>query len=192
MSEETIMFRKQIYILILWLMAMPAFAGYGSNNNSGNKQSESLEVLRFNTMYAVDGPFVSHVPTQLTDLTIRDVLGDSLPWKIRKSIQGVLFANGVLKIQVRGLVFPGRPNDEENFRALVSCQTLENNVIVVKNLITAPFRTGGRHNNPNLIRKGNVDIKARLTLPRPCVAPIVMILNGDAKAGNLWFAVTGL
>ena len=186
------MLRNQIYILLLWMLAMPAFAAYGSPNNSNNSNSTAREILRFDTMYAVNGPFVSHVPAQLSDPTIRDILGDSLPWKINKSIKGVLFANGLLKVQVRGLVFPYSPNDEAYFRALVSCQAVENNVIVVKNLITAPFRTGGRHNNPNLIAKGNADIKARLQLPRPCVAPIIMILNGDAQAGNLWFAVTGL
>jgi len=186
------MLRNQIYILLLWMLAMPAFAAYGSPNNSNNSNSTAREILRFDTMYAVNGPFVSHVPAQLSDPTIRDILGDSLPWKINKSIKGVLSANGLLKVQVRGLVFPYSPNDEAYFRALVSCQAVENNVIVVKNLITAPFRTGGRHNNPNLIAKGNADIKARLQLPRPCVAPIIMILNGDAQAGNLWFAVTGL
>lgn len=173
---------------------MPAFASYGSPNNSNNSNGNSStgrEILRFDTMYAVNGPFVSHAPAQSTDPTIRDVLGDSLPWKINKSIKGVLTANGTLKIQVRGLVFPDRPNDEENFRALVSCQTVENNAIIVKNLITGPFRTGGRNNNPNLIAKGNADIKTRLSLPRPCVAPIVMILNGDGQVGNFWFAVTG-
>ncbi len=185
------MFKNYFFMLMMWILAAPAFASYGTGNNSNNNSSNAREILRFDTMYAVDGPFVSHNPPQISDPTIREILGDSLPWKIKKSIKGALFANGTLKIQVRGLVFPDSPNDEESFRALVSCETVENNLIVVKNLITRPFRTGGRHNNPNLIAKGNADIKARLLLPHPCVAPIVMILNGNAQEGNLWFAVTG-
>jgi hypothetical protein len=188
------MFKNLTAILIVSILSMPTFAGYGSSNNSNNSSGNSSSgrvILRFDTMYAVNGPFVSHAPAQPGDPTIRDVLGDSLPWKINKSINGVLTANGSLKIQVRGLVFPDRPNDEANFRALVSCQTVENKAIVVKNLITAPFPTGGRHNNPNLIARGNATIKARLSLPNPCIAPIVMILNGDGQVGNFWFAVTG-
>jgi hypothetical protein len=30
-----------------------------------------------------------------------------------------------------------------------------------------------------------------MPLPSPCVAPIVMILNGDPAEGDVWFAVTG-
>jgi hypothetical protein len=194
-SGRNIMFKYLATLFILSMLSMPAFAMYGLSNNSSaatsNNNSSGRAILRFDTMYAVNGPFVSHVPAQPTDPNIRDVLGDSLPWAINKSIKGVLTANGDLRIQVRGLVFTDRPNDEANFRALVSCQTVENNAIVVKNAITVPFPTGGRHNNPNLIARGNANIRARLTLPKPCIAPIVMILNGDGQVGNFWFAVTG-
>jgi hypothetical protein len=188
------MLKNLTTLFILSMLSMSASAMYGPSNNSNSatdNASSGRAILRFDTMYAVNGPFVSHVPAQPADPTIRDVLDDNLPWQVNRSIRGVLMANGSLKIQVRGLVFADRPNDEANFRALVSCQTVENKAIVVRNVITAPFPTGGRHNNPNLIGRGNADIKAHLTLPNPCIAPIVMILNGDGQAGNFWFAVTG-
>jgi hypothetical protein len=181
------MFRNHIYILMLCMLALPSFAEDHSSNDSG----KAREILRFDTMYAVDEPFLSHEQAQSSDPKIRNILGDYSPWKIGKSTKGTLSADGTLMVKVRGLVFTDAPNDEENFRALVSCLTFENNLIVEKNITTDPFPTGGPHNNPNLIGKGNANIKAHLTLPRPCVAPIVMILNGNKDDGDLWFAVTG-
>lgn len=192
------MFMKALSIIVLGVLAQSVYAAYGIDNNSGNNSnggskssSTGRAILRFDTMYPVDGPFISHSPTVPNDVTIRDVLGDSLPWIIKKSIKGALFANGKLDIQVRGLIFPDAPNDEAYFRALVSCETVENNTVVIRNVITSPFRTGGPHNNPNLIAKGNANIRTRLQLPRPCIAPVIMILNGDAQEGDFWFAVTG-
>lgn len=72
-----------------------------------------------------------------------------------------------MNIQVQGLVFPDSPNDEAYFRALVSCQAVKNNTVVTKNLITGPFRTGGRHNNHNLIAKGNANTKPGFNCHNP-------------------------
>lgn len=153
------------------MLAIPSFA---ANN-------PPQEILQFKTMYAVNGAFLT--PQGAPEPTIRDIVGDYQAWKINKFIKGRLFSNGRLIIEVRGLVFPDAPNDEDHFRALVSCLTNDNNgQIVPQNVITSPFITGP---------EGNANINAHLQLPHPCVAPIVMILNGDPNEGNAWFAISG-
>lgn len=158
---------------MLCMLAIPSFA---ANNSKISPQ----EILQFKTMNAVQGAFLT--PEGLTDPNIRGIVGDYQAWKINKSIKGRLFADGRLIIQVRGLVFPDAPNDEDHFRALVSCLTESNGQIVTDNQITSPFPTGP---------KGNANINAHLQIPSPCVAPIVMILNGDPTEGDAWFAVSG-
>jgi hypothetical protein len=139
-------------------------------------------ILRFQTMYGVDGPFVGDANP------IRDVVGDEAPWEIA-FVRGRLFANGHLFILVRGLVFKDDPrapagfvgkNDEGTFRGLVSCLTEEGeDKVVTKNVVTAEFPA-----NIN----GDSLIRADLELPNPCVAPIVMVLAGSE---DKWFSVTG-
>jgi plastocyanin len=149
--------------------------------SSGGKTSHKL-LLGFNTMYGVDGPFVGDANP------MRDVVGDELPWMVKKSAKGQLFADGRLTIKVRGLVFPDDPsvpgdkrgiNDETDFRALVSCLSEDGDQVVTKNVVTQPFAA---------TRSGNANIKAKLALPNPCVAPIVMVIAGSE---DKWFAVTG-
>src|SRR4030095_7787753 len=79
-------------------------------------------LLSWSAMYGVDGAFVGKNP-------IRGVVGDELPWAIESS-KGSLGVDGHLKVTVRGLVFADDDsvpeairgiNDEEEFRALVSC-----------------------------------------------------------------------
>lgn len=175
MSAETFKFRKYISILMLWILALPAFAVDMSS------PSHTREILSFSTMYAVGGAFLT--PEHQTDPNIRGVVGDYQAWKIGRFIRGKLLSDGQLFVTVRGLVFPNAANDETHFRALVSCLTESNQEITTQNIITDPFPTGPA---------GNANIHAHLQLPSPCVAPIVMILNGNATDGNVWFAVSGL
>lgn len=166
------MFRRALCVTMLCALASPTFAGDSSMSHGA--------LLTFKSMYAVDGPFLT--PQGQADPNIRNVPGDFQERVIRKHIRGHLFANGRLVIQVRGLVFPNAPNDQDNFRALVSCLTEDGNQIAIANVVTARFPTG-----PN----GNANINAKLHLPNPCIAPIVMILNDDSSDGDVWFAVTG-
>jgi len=162
------MIKKYCLFIVLCLLVATSFASSSTNM-----------VLRFNSMYPVDGAFLT--PEGLTDPNIRGIVGDYQPW-ILKSSKGELKADGRLLVQVRGLVFPNAPNDETAFRALVSCLTDDHGVVVTQNVISDPFPTGP---------KGDATITAHLALPHPCVAPIVMILNGDPNEGNVWFAVSG-
>lgn len=139
-------------------------------------------VLRFSTMYGVDGPFIGDENPQ------RNIPGDDLPWQIRDA-DGVLLADGTLTITVRGLVFPNRAdvpkeqrgiNDEDEFRGVVSCLSEGDEGVTVVNRVTKGFPAS---------RAGNAVINARVQLPNPCVEPVVFIVAGDELD---WLAVTGI
>lgn len=138
-------------------------------------------VLHFSTMYAVDGPFTGDANP------IRNLDGDDLPWAIR-SVEGSLFSDGFVTVSVRGLVFTDDPevppelrgiNDEEHFRAVVSCLTEGGDKTPIANVSTAGFPAS---------RRGDAFIAARVKLPNPCVAPIVLITGDEGE----WLAVTGV
>ena len=133
------------------------------------------EILKFKTMYGVDGPFVNNN-------SIRGVLGDEAPWKVGR-VSGSLRTNGALEIHVKGLVFSSGPkigtNDEATFRALVSCLTEGTSAIQTVNITTGQFPA---------TTSGDSNIKTTVSLPAQCVAPIVFVLSGSE---DKWFAVTG-
>jgi hypothetical protein len=185
--EEAVMFRICKFILILSMLVMPVFAVNAEDFSHNNPPKT---IIHFNTMFGVDKPFLSSNPSQPSDPTVRGVLGDYQSWKISRSVNGQLFADGRLIINIKGLIFgDGSPNDEDHFRALVSCQLTPDvpggEAATFSNLITDPFPV----HNP--IGEGNANIDAKIPLPSPCVAPVVMILNGDPAEGDVWFAITG-
>ena len=167
---------KNATIVVLGLLAVLAIA------TDVPAKHESHTLLAFDTMYGVDGPFIGETNA------IRGVVGDELPWVI-KTGKGSLKTNGHLKVKVRGLVFKNDPsvvpadkigiNDEANFRALVSCLTEQGSLVVTANVMTAGFPA---------TQTGNSDIDAMLTLPNPCVAPIVLVLSGSE---DKWFSAGG-
>ncbi|TMA33867.1 MAG: hypothetical protein E6J87_08825 [Deltaproteobacteria bacterium] len=145
----------------------------GGKHHERGKHHEPGKILAFQTMYAVDGPFLGEANA------IRDVVGDEAAWVLR-SARGSLDTTGHLRIQVRGLIFAdGSPNDEDTFRGLVSCLT-ENGPTVEPASVT----TQGFPATPT----GDSVIDAHVELPNPCVAPIVFVLAGSE---DKWFAVTG-
>jgi len=138
---------------------------------------EQRIVVSFKTMYGVDGPFRGPANA------IRGIAGDDLAWVVAHFVNGKLATTGDLHILVRGLVFKEGPitgkNDEAHFRAVVSCLTEGTDTTPVVNVATAGFRAS---------TSGDSNIDARLTLPNPCVAPIIFITGEDPTK---WFAVTG-
>jgi hypothetical protein len=92
-------------------------------------------------------------------------------------------------VHVRGLVLadqaPVPPalqgtNPIPDFEAIVSCQTISaTGAATVTNVSTAPFPAS---------TAGNSDINATVSLPHPCIAPIVFVF-GAPNVG--WFAATG-
>ena len=131
-------------------------------------------------MTPVTGPYVG------TSNPIRMVPGGGLPWMITAGT-GLLTRDGRLQIHVRGLVLADNPavpanrrgtNPIPDFEAIVSCQSISGTNATVTNVATGDFPASTR---------GNADIKARVTLPRPCIAPIVFV----ASPTGAWFAATG-
>ena len=155
------MTRKLLAVFVLLLATgLPVLAGEG-------------EVLEFNRMFGVSGPFLG--PTN----AIRGVPGGGAAWKIDK-VEGELNSGGKLEISVRGLVLVSTgANPVANFRGLVSCQSIDGlgqPSVVNTSTLDFPATT-----------TGDADIEATLSLPSPCIAPIVFVTN---TAGR-WFAVTG-
>jgi len=132
------------------------------------------EVLRFDTMAAVVSPFTGAANP------IRNVPGGGVPWQIARG-EGRLRADGRLEVEVRGLVIVSTGvNPVPTFRATVSCLTVdETGSAATVNRTTDPFPA---------TPQGDATIRATVSLPSPCFAPIVFVVNGGTGA---WFAVTG-
>jgi hypothetical protein len=138
--------------------------------------------LKITTMTPVTGPYAG------TANPIRTVPGGGLPWIITAG-NGALNSDGHLLVHVRGLVLAGQApvppalqgtNPIPGFEAIVSCQTISaTGAATITNVSTAPVPAS---------TAGNSDINATVSLPHPCLAPIVSVL-GPPNAG--WFAATG-
>jgi hypothetical protein len=93
-------------------------------------------------------------------------------------------------VRVRGLVLANQApvppalqgtNPFPDFRALVSCQSIgAGNTATITNVSTGDFTADSA---------GDSTINAQVSLPQPCIAPIVFV-TGPAGT-DVWFAVTG-
>jgi len=135
----------------------------------------SAKVLKFSRMAPVVAPFTG------TTHPIRGIGGGGVPWAIT-SAEGQLQANGKLEIEVHGLIIPARGNNPISaFRGVVNCLTTGSPDTGV-NLVTDPFPA---------TPAGDATIEATLTLPTPCIAPIIFVTNGTGSPPGAWFATTG-
>ena len=138
-------------------------------------------ILKFTTMTPVTGPYVGAANP------IRTVPGGGLPWMI-SSGTGSLTRDGHLQITVVGLVLADAApvpaslrgtNPVPDFVGIVSCQAISaSGKAIVVNVKTGQFAAS---------MAGNATIKAKVKLPRPCIAPIVFV----AAPTGAWFAATG-
>jgi hypothetical protein len=72
-------------------------------------------------------------------------------------------------------------NPFADFRALVSCQSIgAGNTATVTNVSTGDFKAD---------TAGDSTIDAQVSLPRPCIAPIVFVTGPTGF--DIWFSVTG-
>src|SRR5262249_16635088 len=137
---------------------------------------------KFTTMAPVTGPYVGAANP------IRTVSGGGLPWIITAG-NGALKSDGHLIVHVRGLVLadqaPVPPalqgtNPVPSFEAIATSQPSSATG-------TATIPTATTAASP-ASTAGNSDINATVSLPHPCIAPIVFVF-GAPNVG--WFAATG-
>jgi hypothetical protein len=172
--------------LVIAIFALTAGFARSPVANAANATTASAstdqDVLQFQTMFGDQAPFIGPAGS------VSGVPAAGLPWMIH-SVHGDLDLNGELTIDVHGLVLADSPavpaalrgtNPVPFFAAIVSCTTAVHGVISTVNVMTA--------NVPATMPTGNAHIDQRLMLPRPCVAPIVMV---TAPGGAAWFSVTG-
>jgi hypothetical protein len=136
-------------------------------------------ILEFGTMATVTEPLTGSAHP------VRGLNGGGLPWELERG-RGELRSDGRLEVTVRGLVLARRDpvppamqgtNPVPQFRGAVNCLTPaapDEGETVLTDPVTA---------TPD----GNARIEATLTLPDPCIAPIVFVTSPT----NAWFATTG-
>jgi hypothetical protein len=165
--------KKYTLIVLVMVLALSAFFLGGSFTQATAKEPKILE---FSTMVGVPRPYTGAANA------IRGVPGGGLPWKIVGSAEGELKANGKLEITVRGLVLAEGANIDKNpitnFRAIVSCLSNPSGAATTVNVSTGLFPAD---------LAGNSKIEATLSLPSPCIAPIIFVTS----PGGAWFAATG-
>ena len=170
---------------IRWLLAAAGMVLIGLVPILGATSAASADpgtILKFTVMTPVTGPYTG------TANPIRTVPGGGLPWIITSG-NGSLTRDGKVLIHVRGLVLAEQSpvpaalqgtNPIPDFKAIVSCQTIgAAGSATITNVSTGQFPASAT---------GNADINARVTLPQPCIAPIVFVF-GAPNVG--WFAATG-
>jgi hypothetical protein len=167
----------------LMITALALTAGLArSPAASASGAATSRDIVEFQSMFGNHAPFIGSAGA------VGGVAAAPLPWMVH-SVRGDLNVDGELRIDVDGLVLANDPsvpaslrgtNPLPFFAAVVSCTTAANGVITTINVITA--------NVAATIPGGNAHIDQKLTLPHPCVAPIVMV---TAPGGGAWLAVTG-
>lgn len=160
--------RRWTFVVAALVLGVALIAQTSAAGSSGGET-----VLKFNTMVGVDGPFRGATNA------IRGIPGAGAPWRV-DSVDGKLKSGGRLTIDVEGLVLVSTGlNPAAAFRAAVSCLTSTDTTVSTVNLVTEQFPA-----TPT----GDSEIDAEVSLPSPCVAPIVFVTNAG---GTSWFAVTG-
>jgi len=150
---------------------------------TGAASSSSANVLKFDTMAGLYQPYTGNANP------LRGLDGGGLPWVISTG-SGQLTANGDLSVDVTGLIIPANnaqaqsagvagTNPIPDFKAIVSCLTVDSSGAAATTSVesgTAPAST-----------TGDSQISASVTLPSPCIAPVIFVTSPT----NLWFAATG-
>jgi len=179
-------------VIAVVVAVMGIAPGHASSKAAVSLTVES--VMSFTSMAGVDDAFINNT-------AVRGVKGDELPWDVG-TVNGSLSTDGHLQLNVTGIVFSDDPrvppelrgiNDEDEFRAVVSCLTNGRHgndtggdisghghgLVGTRNIFTDGFPA---------TTTGNSNIDAMITLPNPCVAPIIFVVAGSE---DKWFAVTG-
>jgi len=170
----------------LWLAAIVLVGGMIVGGTASVATARGADrILEFDTMVGVPRPYTGSVNA------IRGVPGGGLPWVVG-SAKGELKVGGEIEVEVHGLVIdPNDPaaitaglagtNPIPNFKAIVSCLSKDAAGVVATtvNVSTGLFPADAT---------GNSSIEDTVSLPQPCIAPIVFVTS----PGGAWFAATGL
>ena len=143
----------------------------------------SALIMKFDTLTPVAGPYAASAST------VRGIAGGGLPWALKIG-SGSLSRDGHLLVRIRGLVLASHPsvpaslrgtNPFPAFRVVVSSLSAgPDGTATIANVSTGDFEASS---------SGNSDIEARVSLPQPCIAPIVLV-TGPTGAES-WLAATG-
>lgn len=147
------------------------------------EDSDCALIIKFDTLAPVAGPYASSATA------VRGIAGGALPWVVGAG-SGSLSRDDHLLVRIRGLVLANDPSVPDSlrgtnpfpaFRVVVSCLSIgPDGTAAIRNASTGEFAADSG---------GNSDIDARLSLPRPCIAPIVLITGPSGAEG--WLAATG-
>jgi hypothetical protein len=163
---------KKLFLVTLSAILVLSTFFAGSVSTAAAKE---LKILEFDTMVGNPPAFIGATNP------IRGINGGGASWTVG-SASGELTVGGRLEIKVQGLVLAATgSNPSATFRGLVSCLKSDGSF---QNILTDPFTaTTGLASAGG----GNATIEANLTLPQPCIAPIIFVTSG----GGNWFAATG-
>jgi hypothetical protein len=165
------------------LLGMAIALFLASFSFGASASAKTPKVLEFDTMAGVPRPYTGPVNA------IRGIPGGGLPWVVSFA-SGELSASGKLEITVMGLVIDpndaaaiaagrGGTNPSPNFKAIVSCLSKDAaGAPITVNISTGLFPADAA---------GNSQIEAQVSLPQPCIAPIIFV----ASPAGSWFAATG-
>src|SRR5438128_5916939 len=129
------------------------------------RDTEGRKVLEFETMAPVQPPFTGPAHP------VRGFGGGGAPWVIA-SAEGELSANGAIEVHVRGLVLQTNgANPFAQFGVWVSCLT---------NAMPDNPGTAVQVGNFPATTTGNMDAEGNVALPRPCVAPVILVTTPGA------------
>lgn len=173
---------KKFFLATLSMMLVLSI--FFASRSVSTASADESKVLEFNTMVGVPRLY-----TRNNGNAIRSIDGGGLPWVIQFG-KGKLSPDGQVDVLVKGLVFD--PNDQgaidagvagrntvPNFKVIVSCLSKDvNGNALISNVSTSLFPAD---------EAGNAHIKDSVSLPDPCIAPIVFVTSPT----GLWFASTG-
>jgi hypothetical protein len=165
-------------VLSISLVVVISLIGLAFSGSLAPAQASSPTIYEFTTMVGTPQAFTG------TQSPIRGINGGGLPWMLT-SAKGELKADGSLELSVTGLVLAtgvnAGSNPIANFKVIVSCLQSDTSVKNVSSGLfpatTGPATSGG----------GNAKIETTLSLPQPCIAPLVFVTS----PGGSWFATTG-
>jgi hypothetical protein len=116
---------------------------------------------------------MSGIPTG--GMVLDGVIGGGAPWKITAG-DVKLFADGRLHVEVHGLLLLNGTNPIRNGRAIVACggaQAASSEIV--------PFSEAG-----------DAEVNTIVSLPSPCLAPVVFFAGVLPNGAERWFAVDSI